>query len=151
MDVIEAPPSLQRLAIIDVPRVPLADLAKACNLRCLMFRGTAEETGIEALSHCENLEILRLTLLPRLTQDCFMRVFKQCRKLRVVDIFSATDVSDQILGCIMLNIPNLQVFRGSHAGGSFQQGLSDLVLQAFRRHFRKAKVFVRNRVVDSTL
>lgn len=142
---------LRRLALVDLPCAPLQALARSCDLRSLMLRGSVDVAGIEALSLCSNLEVLRLTLEPRAVQDCFMRVFSSCHKLRVIDIYFATDVSDQLLGCIMLNVRGLEDFRGSHAGGSFSQGLSQTLVEAFEEHFRKARIFIHNRVQDAVL
>lgn len=142
---------LRRLALVDLPCAPLQALARSCDLRSLMLRGSVTVAGIEALSLCSNLEVLRLTLEPRAVQDCFMRVFSSCHKLRVIDIYFATDVSDQLLGCIMLNVRGLEDFRGSHAGGSFSQGLSQTLVEAFEEHFRKARIFIHNRVQDAVL
>lgn len=142
-----ARPALRALALVDVPRVPLEALASRCALRSLLLRGTLSASGVEALSRCPSLEVLRLPLREKVPEAPFIRVFSCCRSLRVVDIHGATDVSDQILACIMLHNTCLEDFAASHAASGFAQCLSAPMAQAFRAHFSAAR---RIRIDDLT-
>jgi len=144
-------PALRRLVLLDVPRVPLASIARGCRLRTLMLRGSLASESVEALSHCSELRVLKLALEPKAPQDAFIRVFTSCRELRVVDIYGATDVSDALLGCAMLNLRSLEEFVASHSGGGFSGALSEPMADAFRLHFADARVFIDNLVKNSLL
>lgn len=143
--------ALQCLVAIDVPHVPLTSIAACCNLHTLLLCGGLAEPCVESLSGCHNLEVLKLTLAPKVVQDPFIRVFKHCHKLRVIDIHGATDVSDQMLACLMLNNACLEDLRGSYAGGGFSRALNERVLHAFQAHFAGAAIFIDNLVKESVL
>jgi len=149
-----ARPRLRGLVLVDVPDLRLAAMVGACDFKTLMIRGTLSVSCVEALSKCRSLETLKLSLKYKLVQDPFIRVFTECRQLRAVDIYGATDVSDQLLGCLMLHVPCLEDFCGSHAGNhlSCSNVLSTRMTEAFTAHFAGARrIFIDNLVRDSLL
>jgi len=83
----------------------------------------------------------------------FVRVFTECRLLRVVDIYSATDVSDQILGCVMLNLSRLEEFSSSRFGSHVDSShvLSARLVEAFRAHFSRARKIVIDNIVSASV
>merc|ERR1712003_567902 len=94
------------LVLVDILNLDavLPSIMRGCSLKTLMIRSSGlSAQSIEAVGRCEGLEILKLSLEEKAVQDPFIRVFTACQLLRVVDIHGATDVSDQILGCLMLN------------------------------------------------
>mmetsp|Transcript_131452 Transcript_131452/g.262303 ORF Transcript_131452/g.262303 Transcript_131452/m.262303 type:complete len:105 (-) Transcript_131452:27-341(-) len=103
---------------------------------------------------CSRLETLKLTLRPKLPPGNFIRTFTACQHLQVLDIYGATDVSDQILGCVMLNMPRLEDFSCSHTGshlGSFN-ALSRQLVEAFKAHYPRARrIVIEDAVNDSLL
>merc|ERR1712032_936182 len=140
------------LTLLDVQSAPLAAIASACggSLESLQIRGCLSTSSIEAVSKCLRLKTLKLSLEPKVVADPFIRVFTACRQLRVVDIYSATDVSDQTLACIMLHLPDLEDFCGSYSTCS--RGLTDILILAFKSHFSRARrIVVDDLVTDSLL
>jgi len=119
-----------------------------------MVRGTLSPSCVEAVARCRNLNALKLSLDPRIGWAPFIRVFTECRRLSIVDIYTATDVSDQLLGCIMLNLSSLEEFNSSRLGGNIDSShtLSNCFIEAFKAHFSKSrKIVIDNLVADSIL
>lgn len=141
--------ALRRLILIDVPDVPLGVLAAAGALETLMIKGRISTTSIEALSRCRGLRTLKLTLEPKVVHDPFIRVFTECVELRTIDIYRATDVTDQILGCLMLHAQYLEEFSGLHMSNSY--ALSSALVEAFRAHFKNARIVLDNAATESFL
>lgn len=141
-------PRLQRLILVDVHEVRLDAIARACrNLRSVALRGglLAPSSSVEALAGLTDLESLRLVLEPRVEQEAFVKVFSRCTRLSVIDIHGATELSDSLLGCLMLHVPGLQSFRGRHSGGvhmGASRALSLGMKNAFSRHFAKAQIWI---------
>mmetsp|Transcript_80836 Transcript_80836/g.187674 ORF Transcript_80836/g.187674 Transcript_80836/m.187674 type:complete len:276 (+) Transcript_80836:115-942(+) len=146
--------SLRSLALINVPDAPIASLAGRCDLKSLFVRGQLSVSCVEQLSSFQELEVLKLSLEPRVSNDPFIRVFTTCTRLRIVDIYTATEVSDQLLSCLILHTPRLDEFYGLHTGCHMSAvgGLSPRILGAFKAHFAKSKrIFVDNLWTDSLL
>lgn len=73
--------------------------------------------------------------------------------MKIVDIFSATDVSDQILGCLMLHAPQLEEFFASYAGGyGVSHILTGHMVAAFKAYYPAAReIYICNLVKDSLI
>eukprot|EP00927_Polykrikos_kofoidii_P008588 TRINITY_DN13577_c0_g1_i1.p1 TRINITY_DN13577_c0_g1~~TRINITY_DN13577_c0_g1_i1.p1 ORF type:complete len:512 (+),score=58.64 TRINITY_DN13577_c0_g1_i1:191-1726(+) len=147
-------PALRQLVLIGVQSVPLRGIIDACDLRTLMLHGSLSTTCVESISRCRNLRTLKLSIEPRTSWAPFIRVFTECRQLRDVDIYSATNVSDQILGCVMLHLGLLETFSSSCVGSLMDAThvLSTRFIDAFRAHFSSArKIVIDNIVTNSVL
>eukprot|EP00933_Yihiella_yeosuensis_P006381 TRINITY_DN111077_c0_g1_i1.p1 TRINITY_DN111077_c0_g1~~TRINITY_DN111077_c0_g1_i1.p1 ORF type:complete len:382 (-),score=39.69 TRINITY_DN111077_c0_g1_i1:9-1082(-) len=149
-------PKLRYLNLIDIVDLPISEIARKCpNLRSFSFRGRLQDTsGVEALAECPNLETLRLSLEPRIPHLHFVRVFRSCTSLNIIDIHGATDISDQLLGGLMLNTSDLKEFSASHSGGftSSSGALTPHMVAAFKAHFSQARrIFIENMIIDSLL
>jgi len=146
-------PLLRRLVLVGVPGVPLPALTIGCDLRMLMLHGPLSGSCVESIARCRALEIMKLSLEPRVGWAPFVRVFTECRLLRVVDIYSATDVSDQILGCVMLNLSRLEEFSSSRFGSHVDSShvLSARLVEAFRAHFSRARKIVIDNIVSASV
>ena len=98
-------------------------------------------------------QVLRLCLAPRVVPGPFVRVFTRCTSLRVIDVYHATDISDQLLGCIMLHVEQLEEFYASHRGGQLGCAhiLSERMTRAFTEHYSSATISIDNFVEDAVL
>ncbi|CAE8612845.1 unnamed protein product [Polarella glacialis] len=149
-------PLLTFLTLIGIPDVPVAKIAGACpGLRVFAMQGRlGESCGLEALAGCPKLEVLRLSLEPRAPSEHFFHIFSCCRQLRILDVYDATCVSDQLLGSLMLHAPGIDDFSGRHHGGSVSSSgaLTAQMVAAFRSHYRGAqRIRIDNLVADSLL
>lgn len=142
------PSTLRSLTLLDVPGVPLGELCVACPLERLQFRGRLTTSDVESLSKCSILRTLRLALEPRLVPDAFVSVFTRCRALEVVDVHGATDVSDQLLACLMLHAKELDEFYGQH---SCSLALSPQLVDGFRSHFHSARCIIIDHVATESV
>jgi len=145
---------LETLILIDLADPPLPVICTgAGQLRTLMICGRVSVASVEAISMCSRLETLKLTLRPKLPPGNFIRTFSACQQLQVLDIYGATDVSDQILGCVMLNMPRLEYFSCSHTGShlSCSNALSGQLVEAFKAHYPGARRMVIENVVNDSL
>lgn len=144
---------LRSLTLIGLPRAPVARIVEACNLRAISIQGVLPECSIESFSRCHDLEVLRLSLSPRVGPGAFVRVFTRCSTLRLIDVYHATDISDQLLGCVMLHVRQLEEFHASHRGGRLGSShiLSARMTRAFREHYAGARISIDNLVGESVL
>ena len=90
----------------------------------------------------------------------FLQIFKRGMQLRVINIHSATQVTNGMLAVLMQHVPHLQQFCGSHTRPVFLQlvdfpfssgpeaveagELSPLAVEAFKGRFADAKIFIDN-------
>jgi len=93
----------------------LRGLARSCHLQELSISGQLCTQSVHPIGAFANLRVLKVDHkdAAKLPQAPFLYIFHNCTLLHTVDIYSATQVTDALLACLMSRNQQLKDFYGS--------------------------------------
>merc|ERR1712194_436799 len=140
--------NLRVLHLTHILRLTLSDIiSRFSSLEDLhITQSVISSRSVEAISRCAKLQVLKLSFERRcfpgrnlVPVAPFVRVFSSCKSLRIIDIHSATEVTNQLLACIMAHVDKIEVFRGSR---EFNGVLDIGMVDAFKMRYPGATEIV---------